>query len=584
MKPERPHNLEDQLSAYLDGELTAAERAEVEAWLARDEHARRTLAELERTAAALGSLPRARAPDELLELITSQVERRELLGIDGRAAGVPRPLVRSVGRWLASAAVIAMAASAGWLTFQRLNAPRKPAGGPGPFAEAPPPRPPAVEEEGKRGPHTEDALRREVAPRRDAEPPDVRPRAINELAIRNEAKKSGEALSPRESPAPMRPDSPVAKTARPLPEKTEAGAALARLDAGDAPAERLRTTSTPAAAPSVTLEPAVTAPAADRPGSQPAKDIVVLARGSDRAFAEPAQRQVTVASASVAKQSDDHSHAVRGEFDGEGIDPRSARADRPAEIRLVYADTAARDAAAAIIEESLRRPSDAAHGSSTDGWVRRADLADAAGHDTVGYTYHRTPAGTGAPPSGETAYIVEGTTAATDYAFRIVRQTASRTRPLNVIVVDARGEMKAGAAAHDEALASGAGLCQQNEKDMPPPVDRAGGRELAAKQSLEVGQRLGIFAGIAPAEGIARQAGRSRDGAVGQSPPSRPSATQGRDGRTFENAAATRPATTPVTRLTIRLETVPPAATRPATAPAKPASAPATTPASQRTP
>jgi len=137
MKPDRSDNLEEQLSAYLDGEVTDAERAEVEAYLAASEEARRLLADLKRNAEWLRSLPRAKAPDGLPELVASELERRELLGEEPTAGFARRPAGRRLGRWLASAAVIALAASAGILTFTHLRqgAPRSASGPFGPLAD-----------------------------------------------------------------------------------------------------------------------------------------------------------------------------------------------------------------------------------------------------------------------------------------------------------------------------------------------------------------------------------------------------------------------------------------------------------------
>ncbi|MGB9625478.1 MAG: anti-sigma factor family protein [Phycisphaerae bacterium] len=121
MKPDRSDYLEQQLSAYLDGEVTDAERAEVEAYLVASEDARRVFEELRRNAELLRSLPRAKAPDGLPELVTAELERRELLGEEPAGESGSRPAARGPGRWLASAAVIVLAASAGLLTFTHLR-------------------------------------------------------------------------------------------------------------------------------------------------------------------------------------------------------------------------------------------------------------------------------------------------------------------------------------------------------------------------------------------------------------------------------------------------------------------------------
>ncbi|MBN1491760.1 MAG: zf-HC2 domain-containing protein, partial [Phycisphaerae bacterium] len=132
------HNLEEQLSAYLDDELTDAERAEVEAALAQDEQARRTLEELRQTAGLLGSLPRGKAPVDLIESLAAQMERSELLN----GAPAPPMSLPSAGgrllRFLASAAVIVLAVSAGFMTFSYLGQEREPprASSLGPLADA----------------------------------------------------------------------------------------------------------------------------------------------------------------------------------------------------------------------------------------------------------------------------------------------------------------------------------------------------------------------------------------------------------------------------------------------------------------
>jgi len=137
MKPDRSDNLEEHMSAYLDGEVTDAERAEVEAYLAASEEGRRLFADLTRNAEWLRSLPRAKAPDGLPELVASELERRELLGEESTPEFARRPAGRRLGRWLASAAVIALAASAGILTFTHLRqGASRPASGPlGPLAD-----------------------------------------------------------------------------------------------------------------------------------------------------------------------------------------------------------------------------------------------------------------------------------------------------------------------------------------------------------------------------------------------------------------------------------------------------------------
>ena len=81
--------LGEQLSAYLDGELSEQEKALVERALREDAGARRLLDELRRMAANVESLPRHAAPDSILEDVRFQLERSELLG-DSIEDGVER--------------------------------------------------------------------------------------------------------------------------------------------------------------------------------------------------------------------------------------------------------------------------------------------------------------------------------------------------------------------------------------------------------------------------------------------------------------------------------------------------------------
>jgi len=109
----RRQELESQLSAYIDGELTDEERAEVEAFLAQDAQARLLLTELRATVAGLRSLPRAKASGDLTAGLRSRLERRALLGTDQTTSAVPSAASPFSARWLAAAAVIALAVVAG---------------------------------------------------------------------------------------------------------------------------------------------------------------------------------------------------------------------------------------------------------------------------------------------------------------------------------------------------------------------------------------------------------------------------------------------------------------------------------------
>ena len=80
--------LHELLSAYLDGELTAAQRAEVEQLLATDPQARQWLDELRALSRTLQALPRYKLDEDLCQRVPAAAERRILTGSspDGAAA------------------------------------------------------------------------------------------------------------------------------------------------------------------------------------------------------------------------------------------------------------------------------------------------------------------------------------------------------------------------------------------------------------------------------------------------------------------------------------------------------------------
>ncbi len=113
--------LEQQLSAFLDGELSDEQVAELQRMLAASPDAKQLLAELEKTVAAVRGLPRQPSPDDLYESITAQLERSALLEGDV-AEGSP---VRAASRWgwlvrlTGSAAVVLLAVGVGYLAVVR---------------------------------------------------------------------------------------------------------------------------------------------------------------------------------------------------------------------------------------------------------------------------------------------------------------------------------------------------------------------------------------------------------------------------------------------------------------------------------
>jgi hypothetical protein len=75
----QPDDLEADLSAYLDGELSEQRTREVERWLAESEPARQMLEELRAVSGRLAGLPRLAAPEQLAASMSAHAQRRLLL-------------------------------------------------------------------------------------------------------------------------------------------------------------------------------------------------------------------------------------------------------------------------------------------------------------------------------------------------------------------------------------------------------------------------------------------------------------------------------------------------------------------------
>ncbi len=116
MDADQREQLEAQLSAYLDGELSADEKRQVDAFLSEDADGRRLLAELRATVDAVRALPRARSSDDLMDAVRARLERRALIG-DQVAAAQRIPARSFPGKWLAAAAVIALTFTAAYMMW-----------------------------------------------------------------------------------------------------------------------------------------------------------------------------------------------------------------------------------------------------------------------------------------------------------------------------------------------------------------------------------------------------------------------------------------------------------------------------------
>src|SRR5262245_10116819 len=86
----KTEDIEGRLAAYIDGELDAAQRAEIEKHLASHPKHRALIEELMAQKDFLKALPRQAAPADLAEAFTAQLERAVLLGdVDSTPARQP---------------------------------------------------------------------------------------------------------------------------------------------------------------------------------------------------------------------------------------------------------------------------------------------------------------------------------------------------------------------------------------------------------------------------------------------------------------------------------------------------------------
>jgi len=102
--------ISEQLSAYLDGELSDAERKKVQHAVRSDRALAAELRRLRSLRKLLGGLPREQAGDLFVENVLAQAERRNLVGPTGQAQAGAR---LSWVRWVAAAAVLMIVVGVG---------------------------------------------------------------------------------------------------------------------------------------------------------------------------------------------------------------------------------------------------------------------------------------------------------------------------------------------------------------------------------------------------------------------------------------------------------------------------------------
>src|SRR5215218_6026200 len=109
-------NIEAKLCAYIDGDLDAQGRAEIEKHLAANPQHRGLIEQLSKQRDLLRQLPREEAPEEILDALQSQMERSVLLGDD--AAGEPETM--KIHRWpqiMAAAAIVLLTVGLGVIIY-----------------------------------------------------------------------------------------------------------------------------------------------------------------------------------------------------------------------------------------------------------------------------------------------------------------------------------------------------------------------------------------------------------------------------------------------------------------------------------
>jgi len=106
--------IEELLSAWLDGQISPADRERLQKALEADPSLRSLLEDLERTVGLLRSFPSEPAPAHLRERVLRQLERRALLS----AAEPPVQAAGRTKRFGLVAAVLVMAVGAGWWIYR----------------------------------------------------------------------------------------------------------------------------------------------------------------------------------------------------------------------------------------------------------------------------------------------------------------------------------------------------------------------------------------------------------------------------------------------------------------------------------
>src|SRR6185436_18536288 len=284
----------EKLTGYYDGELEAAEKAEVERHIASCSECLRELGELKSAAILVKELPRLRAPKSIAEGISREIQTA---GKVHQFAKVRRTIL-----W-ASAAAAVLFVGLNVMYFSGADQKSPPMA-----ASTPPPAPVARIQQEHKGEDLKAAEKENLSSRRGAVDRD---RALDESKLRGEMRKSleeqekGKLLQGRDDALKAVPDAAPAERAR---EKDKADG-LAGKPAESKPAAAAE----PAAPPKPTAAPpgAAPAPVAKQPVAESAEKAATkenLARMEKKTAADPAvaaveaaPKHLTLASTQVSK-------------------------------------------------------------------------------------------------------------------------------------------------------------------------------------------------------------------------------------------------------------------------------------------
>jgi anti-sigma factor RsiW len=120
-------DIEARLCAYIDGDLTVAERADIERHLADHPQHRQMIQDLMQTRKLVSSLPRLKAPADLGEGLQGQLERSMLLGEQNQPADPWRLGSGHVHKLAVTAALTVLVVGLGSVLFVLLRAAAHPA-------------------------------------------------------------------------------------------------------------------------------------------------------------------------------------------------------------------------------------------------------------------------------------------------------------------------------------------------------------------------------------------------------------------------------------------------------------------------